>query len=104
MESTYVKLPALDVLPGIFVGDHDDELRYLASHHPLVKLRHDLLDVGLDLVVGGNWHDQLMSGGLHAGVLFLGSEAGPTKHIQAIFLDTIGYMSDVRTTTHLLED
>ena len=52
LEDLHVKLPPLDVLPGILVGDHDDELRDLAAHHPLVQLGHDPLDVRLDLVVG----------------------------------------------------
>ena len=53
-EGTYVELPPLDVLAGVLVRDDDDEARDLAADHPLVELRHDALDVGLDLVVGGD--------------------------------------------------
>jgi len=52
---TYIKLPPLDMLACLFAGDDNDELGYLASVHPLFELRHDLLDVGLDLVVGRDW-------------------------------------------------
>ena len=51
-KGAYVELPALDVLAGVFVGNDDDELGYLAADHPFVELGHDLLDVGFDLVVG----------------------------------------------------
>ena len=54
MYCTYVKLPALYVLASVLVGDDDDELGDLAADHPLVQLGHDLLDVGLDLVVRGD--------------------------------------------------
>lgn len=54
--ATYVELPALDVLARVLVGEDDDQIRDLAPHHPLVKLGHDLLDVGLDLVVGRHQH------------------------------------------------
>lgn len=53
---THIKLPALDVLARVLVGDDDDKLRDLAAHHPLVELRHDLLDVGAHLVVGRHQH------------------------------------------------
>jgi hypothetical protein len=32
----YVKLPPLDVLARVFVGDHNDQLLDLAAHHPFV--------------------------------------------------------------------
>lgn len=51
-KKAYVKLPALDVLACVLVGDDDDELGDLAADHPFVELGHDFLDVGLDLVVG----------------------------------------------------
>lgn len=49
---TYVKLPPLNVLPGILVGNDNHQPRDLAADHPLVQLAHDALDIGLDLVVG----------------------------------------------------
>lgn len=49
---TDVKLPPLNVLAGVFIRNDDDQLRDLAAHHPPVQLRHDLLDVRLNLVVG----------------------------------------------------
>lgn len=51
-ESAYVELPALDVLPCVFICNDDDELGDLSANHPLVELRHDLLDVSLYLVIG----------------------------------------------------
>jgi hypothetical protein len=53
-ELTCIKLPALDVLACLFAGDDNDQLRDFAAVHPLFKLRHDLFDVRLDLVVSGN--------------------------------------------------
>ncbi|KAJ2965814.1 hypothetical protein NUW58_g10814 [Xylaria curta] len=53
------------MLAGVLVGYNDDQLADLAVLHPLVELRHDLLDVGFDLVVGGH------------------------EHIEAIFLDSV---------------
>lgn len=49
---SYVELPALHVIARVFVCDDDDELGDLAADHPLVELGHDLLDVGLYLVIG----------------------------------------------------
>ena len=54
-EPPYIKLPPLDNLACILVGDDDDELGDLAADHPLVELAHDLFYVCLDLVVGGDW-------------------------------------------------
>lgn len=48
----YIKLPSFHVLPGLLTGDNDDQFRNLPSHHPLVELRHDPLDIRPDLVVG----------------------------------------------------
>ena len=64
-EDLDVELPPLDVLARVLVRDDDDKLRDLAADHPLVQLRHDLLDVRLDLVVGRNEHVQaiLLDGG-----------------------------------------
>ena len=53
--SKYVKLPSLNVLCSLFAGDHHHQLRDLASRHPFVKLGHDLVDIGLDLIVRGDW-------------------------------------------------
>lgn len=44
------------MLPGFFIGDNDHELRDFSADHPLVQLRHDLLDVGFHLVVGRYYH------------------------------------------------
>jgi hypothetical protein len=55
---TYIKLPPLHVFAGLFAGDDNDELGYLAPVHPLFKLRHDLLDVRFNLVVGRDWKRQ----------------------------------------------
>jgi hypothetical protein len=44
-------LPALDVLACFFARDYYNKLGDLAASHPFLKLRHDLLDVGLDLIV-----------------------------------------------------
>lgn len=49
---SYIELPALDVLACVFICDDDDELGDLAADHPLIELGHDLLDVGLYLVIG----------------------------------------------------
>ena len=62
---TYVKLPALDMLASLFARNDNDKLGDLAPIHPLLQLTHDLLDVRLDLVVGGY------------------------EHVEAIFFDTI---------------
>ena len=51
----HIKLPALHVLPRLLVGNHDHELRNLSTGHPFVELRHDLLDVCLDLVIRRNY-------------------------------------------------
>ena len=53
-KETYIELPSLNVLARVLVRDDDDEARDLTADHPLVELRHDALDVGLDLVVGGD--------------------------------------------------
>lgn len=47
----YIKLPSLDVLASVFIGDDDDKLRDLAAYHPPVELAHDLLNVGFDLII-----------------------------------------------------
>ena len=62
--STYVELPALDMLAGVFTCDHNYEFGDLPPDHPFVQLRHDLLDVRFDLVIRRY------------------------KHCQAIFLDS----------------
>ena len=41
------------MLASLFTGDDHHELGDLAAVHPLFELRHDLLDVRLDLVIGG---------------------------------------------------
>jgi hypothetical protein len=51
---TYVELPPLYVLTALFAGDDDDEFGYFASVHPVLELRHDLLDIRLDLIIGSN--------------------------------------------------
>ncbi len=47
----HVKLPPLYDVSRVFAGYDDDELGDLAADHPFVKLGHDFLDVGFDLVV-----------------------------------------------------
>ena len=69
LEGTYIELPSLDVLPGIFTCDDYNQLRDLASDHPFVQLRHDFLDIGFDLVVRRY------------------------EHCEAIFLDSVGGVS-----------
>lgn len=51
---SYIELPSLDVFACVFVGDDDDELGDFAANHPFVELAHDFLDVGFDLVIGGD--------------------------------------------------
>lgn len=85
-EPTYIKLPSLHVLAGFLVGDDDDELGYLSTRHPLVQLRHDLLDIRLHLVIGGHFGRVLVPvvRGRNSEVEV--SETR-TEHIEAIFLD-----------------
>lgn len=91
----HVKLPALHVFPGLFVGDDHHKLRNLSTSHPFVQLRHYLLDVCLDLVIRRHYHTKLdwgCEGTLCFGMRWsklLGKEKR-TEHIQAIFLDTVG--------------
>lgn len=40
------------MLPRLLARDDHYKLGYLPPNHPLVQLRHDLLNVGFDLVVG----------------------------------------------------
>lgn len=54
--NTYVELPALEVLAGIFARYHHHKFRDLASDHPLIQLAHDFLNIRLDLVVRGYQH------------------------------------------------
>lgn len=54
----YIELPSFHMLSGLSAGDNQDQFRDLSAHHPLIELRHDLLDVGFDLVVGGDWIGQ----------------------------------------------
>lgn len=56
--SAYIKLPSLDVLACVLVGDDDDELGDLAADHPLVELRHYPLDVGFHLIIGRDWRER----------------------------------------------
>lgn len=42
------------MLAGLLASDNHDKLGDFAAVHPLFELRHDLLDVRLDLVVGGH--------------------------------------------------
>lgn len=48
----YVKLPSLHMLPGFLARDNHDKLGDLSTNHPLIQLRHNLLNVGFHLVVG----------------------------------------------------
>ena len=51
-----VELPSLNVFAGLLAGDYDHQFRDLAACHPFVELRHDLLDVCFDLIVGSDKH------------------------------------------------
>jgi hypothetical protein len=53
----YVELPPFHMLSSLLICNDHNEFRNFATQHPLVQLRHDLLDVGLHLVVGGNCVD-----------------------------------------------
>ena len=53
-ESAYIKLPPFEVLAGVLARDHDDKLAEFPTQHPFLELAHELLNVGFDLVVGGN--------------------------------------------------
>lgn len=64
----------------LFARDYHDQFRNLSTHHPLIELRHDFLDVGFDLVVGGDWDRSV-------GVS-VGDKGGRTEHVEAIFLHT----------------
>jgi hypothetical protein len=75
---TYVELPAFHMLSSLLARNDDDKLRDLAPIHPLLQLAHDLLDVGLDLVIGSHWGGQGTANG--------GANRLPTHHSQAIFL------------------
>lgn len=55
-EHLHVELPPLHILAGLLARDDNDEFRDLPARHPFVELGHDFLDVGLDLVVGGDEH------------------------------------------------
>ena len=46
------------MLASLFAGDHDHKLRNLSTIHPVFELRHDLLDVCLDLIIGRNCSGQ----------------------------------------------
>ena len=56
------------MLAGLLAGNDNNELGDLAAVHPLFELRHDFLDVGLDLVIRSNWVRQRMHG-IRNGVL-----------------------------------
>lgn len=51
----YIELPSFHMFSGLSAGDNHDEFRDLSTRHPFIQLRHDLLDVSFDLVVGGDW-------------------------------------------------
>lgn len=53
---TYIELPPLNVIARVLIRDDNDQFGNLAAHHPLVELRHDLLDVGAHLIVGRDQH------------------------------------------------
>lgn len=74
---TYVELPALEMLAGVFAGYHHHELGDLAPDHPLVELRHDLLDVRFDLVVRGDQHGEaIFLDSVYCELLFQCGEGG----------------------------
>lgn len=49
---TYIELPSFNVLASLLACDDYHQLGDLATNHPSIKLGHDLLDVGFDLIVG----------------------------------------------------
>ena len=51
LEQLDIELPSFNVLASLFASYDNYELGDLATYHPLVKLRHNLLDVGFDLIV-----------------------------------------------------
>lgn len=65
---------------GLPACDYHHQLRDLSTHHPLVQLGHDLLDVGFDLIVGGNWN--------RSATVWAAEGIERTKHVEAIFLNT----------------
>ena len=44
------------MLARVLVGDDHHELGDLVANHPSIQLRHNLLDVGLHLVIGRHQH------------------------------------------------
>ncbi len=56
--NTYIKLPPLHMLARLLARDDDNQLRDLATEHPFVELRHDLLNVCFHLVVGRDFKIQ----------------------------------------------
>lgn len=85
-EVANIKLPSLNMLPTFSTGDHNNEFRYFATNHPLVELRHDLVDIGFDLVVRSDWFSyQRMSSRL--------TLTNFTEHVEAVFLDAAGVHS-----------
>lgn len=85
LEDLHVELPPLDILPCVLVCDYDDQLGDLAAGHPFCELGHDFLDVGLDLVVGGDLGGLVVYG--RAG----GVKKERTEHREAIFLHAGAY-------------
>ena len=79
-QPAYIKLPSLNMFSRLSACDHHHQLRNLSTHHPLVQLGHDLLDVGFDLIVGGNWY--------RLATVWAAEGIERTKHIEAIFLNT----------------
>jgi hypothetical protein len=75
---TYVELPALDMLASLLARDDDNELGNFTAIHPLLQLTHDLLDVGLDLIIGSHCEGQNEAG--------CGIGGLPAHHGQTIFL------------------
>lgn len=57
-QCTNIELPTLHVFARLLARDDDYQLGDFAAVHPLFELRHDLLDVGLDLIVGRDHHCQ----------------------------------------------
>ena len=51
VEYLNVELPTLNMFSSLLACDDNYELGDLAANHPFVQLRHDFLDVSLDLVI-----------------------------------------------------
>lgn len=68
---------------GLLARDNYHKLRDLSPLHPFLQLRHDLLDVRFDLVIGRNCYE------VRAIDVDLEEHSSRTQHIEAIFFNPI---------------